>query len=957
MKEIEDATIVGGHVDAFGNLILETRDGQYLLGGHVAGQPGDPGAPGSPGVVDQETLDDINDRIDDNKTDIINMGVEAKTPTNLVVLTNAAGFQPDGSVLTKVYLMWDVVVSSKEDKPISIAEYQIWTRTDTEVATPYRSTPESEIILEGWTPGVRQNITVRARAVGSTRWSDLSEEISVVPVFPSFVDIPPSIPILESSLGKVYPFWDGLLEEPAEHPAGFRHLLTEISKETDVWEEVGIPSVRKGQTGIVRSDVGEELSVRFRWQDTLGRTSSPSEIATITVSGIARLDLNAEVRDALAQAEADAAAALASVLDSVSSVVIEYAVGSSETVAPTTGWSANQPARNPGQFVWTRTVIKYVDDTTETSAPAVMSGGTGVGLQSAVTGYQVGNSGTVAPTGTWVSNPQVPGSNQFLWTRTLITWTDGSTSTAYSVSSQGSSGAPGRGIFSVTPYFQLVGSTSGAPAKPTTNPPPAGWTLTEPGYNSSTELYRTELIVYTDTNFAYTNVTKVSSYTAATEAVTVANLADAKAAGLIRASETDPGHSPGRIWLVLNGAGQIIGMKTSNGSVWSSYLIMADQILVPSSVGTVSIKNGSVTANKLIIGDFVNYLAGSDFESDLTNPWGMNTSGFSIATDQSHSGARSLKLSGITSSTSTMYLSGSPFIEGQAGDRFYVEFWARRDAAWNGTSSNSKLRFANRLGGGFVAAVPYSVTTITEIDTWVKLSAEVVLPAGSNGMTTSLVNDATAGNLWIDDISVRKMNGGEILLDGTLKAAKLNANEIWADEGWLNVLRAGVIETTMVTPDFGDTLNLMANGAINAIIETQVDLTEGISNAQDTATDAATAVGAVADDTSKAQATATNAQNKANAVDNAQKTTDGKVETLRTWFRVDSEGAHIGKSNSSFQTHMKNDRFEITENNIVTTYWESGQMVVPSAVVTTVELSNHKIEPYGTGTIIRAIGV
>src|SRR5690606_8879595 len=40
---------------------------------------------------------------------------------------------------------------------------------------------------------------------------------------------------------------------------------------------------------------------------------------------------------------------------SLRSYVVQYAVNSSETVAPTTGWSTTPPTRNPGTFIWHRT--------------------------------------------------------------------------------------------------------------------------------------------------------------------------------------------------------------------------------------------------------------------------------------------------------------------------------------------------------------------------------------------------------------------------------------------------------------------------------------------------------------------------------------------------------------------------------------------------------------------------
>ena len=64
-------------------------------------------------------------------------------------------------------------------------------------------------------------------------------------------------------------------------------------------------------------------------------------------------------------------------------------------------------------------------------------------VDSTLVEYQVGTSGTEAPTGTWsVGIPTVP-SGQYLWTRTTITYTDKTTTILYSVSSKGDKGDQG----------------------------------------------------------------------------------------------------------------------------------------------------------------------------------------------------------------------------------------------------------------------------------------------------------------------------------------------------------------------------------------------------------------------------------------------------------------------------------------------------------------------------------
>lgn len=69
----------------------------------------------------------------------------------------------------------------------------------------------------------------------------------------------------------------------------------------------------------------------------------------------------------------------------------------------------------------------------------------GVGIAATTVMYQLGSSGTLAPTGDWKNSPMEQTDAQpFLWVRTVIEYTDKQTKTLYSVSKKGDSGAPGK---------------------------------------------------------------------------------------------------------------------------------------------------------------------------------------------------------------------------------------------------------------------------------------------------------------------------------------------------------------------------------------------------------------------------------------------------------------------------------------------------------------------------------
>jgi len=133
----------------------------------------------------------------------------------------------------------------------------------------------------------------------------------------------------------------------------------------------------------------------------------------------------------------------------ISSTAITYQASSSGTTAPTGTWASTIPSVSPSQFLWTRTVITYTDSTTTTSYAVGMMGATGGdgsdgnGVASTAITYQASSSGTIPPTGTWSSSvPSVPAGN-YLWTRTVTTYTDATTSTSYSVGRNGTNGTNG----------------------------------------------------------------------------------------------------------------------------------------------------------------------------------------------------------------------------------------------------------------------------------------------------------------------------------------------------------------------------------------------------------------------------------------------------------------------------------------------------------------------------------
>ena len=71
------------------------------------------------------------------------------------------------------------------------------------------------------------------------------------------------------------------------------------------------------------------------------------------------------------------------------------------------------------------------------------TGATGKGVKSTTVTYQASTSGTTVPTGTWQTSIPKVAAGSYLWTRTVITYTDNTTSTSYSIGKMGEKGDKG----------------------------------------------------------------------------------------------------------------------------------------------------------------------------------------------------------------------------------------------------------------------------------------------------------------------------------------------------------------------------------------------------------------------------------------------------------------------------------------------------------------------------------
>ena len=199
----------------------------------------------------------------------------------------------------------------------------------------------------------------------------------------------------------------------------------------------------------------------------------------------------------------------------ISSVTVSYAVSSSGTTAPASGWQQSVPSTSPGQYLWTRTVTDYTDAAMQDTVAYSVSrhgatgaaGAAGSSVTVASIQYQAGPSATAAPTGTWSNAVVSAPEGQYLWTKT--TFSDGSV--AYGVAKQGAKGATGAtgaqgatgpqgptgtGVSAIEEQYYL--STSA------TSQTGGSWSAQQPQWQEGRHIWTRSKITWTDGTTTYT---------------------------------------------------------------------------------------------------------------------------------------------------------------------------------------------------------------------------------------------------------------------------------------------------------------------------------------------------------------------------------------------------------------------------------------------------------------------
>ncbi|WP_196068314.1 hypothetical protein [Bacteroides faecis] len=177
----------------------------------------------------------------------------------------------------------------------------------------------------------------------------------------------------------------------------------------------------------------------------------------------------------------------------VTSIVEQYYLSTSSSSLVGGSWSTTAPAWVNGKYIWTRSVITYTDGSSTTTDAICVTGAkgeTGIGVKSYREQYYLSTSYSTPAGGSWSYNVPSWTDGKFMWTRTVVTYTDNTTWTSDPVCVTGSAGPSGKGVKSFEVLYYLSTSSSSLVG--------GSWSTTAPKWEDGKYIWTKTKVTYTD---------------------------------------------------------------------------------------------------------------------------------------------------------------------------------------------------------------------------------------------------------------------------------------------------------------------------------------------------------------------------------------------------------------------------------------------------------------------------
>ena len=136
-----------------------------------------------------------------------------------------------------------------------------------------------------------------------------------------------------------------------------------------------------------------------------------------------------------------------SINSAVASVDVMYYLSTSNSSLSGGSWSTVAPTWVDGKFMWSKTVTTFKSGATSESSPTCIAGATGStgnGIKTIKEQYYLSSSSTTTIDGSWLDSSPAPVKGKYIWTRSIITYTNNDSVTTDPIRSTGDAGVDGQ---------------------------------------------------------------------------------------------------------------------------------------------------------------------------------------------------------------------------------------------------------------------------------------------------------------------------------------------------------------------------------------------------------------------------------------------------------------------------------------------------------------------------------
>lgn len=188
------------------------------------------------------------------------------------------------------------------------------------------------------------------------------------------------------------------------------------------------------------------------------------------------------------------------------------------------------------------------------------------------------------------------------------------------------------------------------------------------------------------------------------------------------------------------------------------------------------IATNTITADKIALGDFTNYATDGTFELGIYS----SDRAYSIVDTVKHAGKKCMKMAAGASGYCTYALNEYKNFPVTAGEKIYVEWYGYRDSANQDARINIQIVDQDGANVHYDIQDHINMSASATNATWIKYSYVATVQSTGFGKIQfkKAVDGTLSGNWYVDDVVVRRMTSGELIVSGSITADKLKVTSL-----------------------------------------------------------------------------------------------------------------------------------------------------------------------------------